>query len=181
LKRGALFLDRDGVINFDRGYVHRKEDFEFIPGIFEVVRFANKAGLRVVVVTNQSGIARGLYSESTFHSLSQWMLGQFECRGATVDAVYHCPHHPDYVYNNVRGQCTCRKPEPGMFLRAIEELRIDPDRSVVIGDNISDMQAGERAGLGELVLLRGQCNEDVELGPMRSHVRVIDSLFTLLS
>ena len=176
MKRAALFLDRDGVINVDRGYVHRQADFEFIPGIFGLVRSANEAGLCVVVVTNQSGIARGLYTEAVFQALSSWMLLQFEHAGARVDKVYHCPHHPEDGRGELRVACNCRKPMPGLFLQAIRDLGIDPAQSILIGDKPSDMQAGARAGIGRLVLLQKRCTASGAADSLPGRVTVIHSL-----
>lgn len=152
MKRPALFLDRDGVINVDHGHVHRIEDFEFIPGIFELVRAANEAGWLVVVVTNQAGIAKAYYTEEQFQLLTAWMRDQFLAQGARIDAVYHCPHHPEFGEMETRN-CNCRKPLPGMLLQAEKELGIDLKASVLIGDKQSDIDAGVSAGVGECKLV----------------------------
>lgn len=144
----ALFLDRDGVINVDRGYVSRPEDFEFVEGIFETCRRYQAQGYLLIVVTNQSGIARGLYSEQDFARLTDWMCERFREQGVTLTAVYHCPHHPDFGDPKTR-HCGCRKPAPGMLFRAIAEHHIDPARSIMIGDQPADMAAAAAAGIGE--------------------------------
>ena len=154
IARPALFLDRDGVINADHGYVHRKESIEWIKGIFDLVRWANQKSWWVVVVTNQSGIGRGLYDEADFHYLTDWMHAQFQQRQAKIDAVYHCPHHPSQAKATYQIDCNCRKPKPGMLLRAAHDLTIDLPQSVLVGDNLSDMQAGKSAGLNQLFLLK---------------------------
>jgi D-glycero-D-manno-heptose 1,7-bisphosphate phosphatase len=146
----ALFLDRDGIINADHSYVYLIKDFDFIDGIFELVAAANAAGYLVVVVTNQSGIGRGYYKEKDFLTLTKWMLGVFELRGAVVDFVYFCPFHPDQGVGEYRRESECRKPNPGMLLRAAREHNIDLARSIMIGDKQSDMDAGQRAGVGKL-------------------------------
>lgn len=148
----ALFLDRDGVINVDHAYVHRIEDFEFIPGIFELCRAARAAGHKLVVVTNQAGIARGLYSEDQFHALTAWMKQRFADEGAPLDGVYFCPTHPTAGIGHYRVESTFRKPGPGMLLQAARELAIDLPRSAIVGDKVSDMQAGAAAGLRRLFL-----------------------------
>ncbi len=145
--RAALFLDRDGVINVDHGYVHRAQDFRFIEGIFDLVRHANALGHLVVVVTNQAGIGRGFYTQAQFLALSAWMKDQFAASGCRIDAIYHCPHHPEHGLGRYRCDCDSRKPRPGMFLRAARELDIDLSRSVMIGDRPSDMVAAEAAGI----------------------------------
>lgn len=154
LLQPALFLDRDGVINVDHGYVHRVEHFDFIPGIFELVRIANQSGFRVVVVTNQAGIARGYYSGETFSHLTEWMLRRFAEQEATIDAVYHCPHHPSDGLGVNKLDCQCRKPQPGLLLQAIADLAIAGEHSIIIGDKLSDLEAGKRAGVRHLVLLK---------------------------
>lgn len=139
----ALFLDRDGVVNIEKNYLYRIEDFEFTDGIIELCRYFSDRGYLIVIVTNQAGIARGYYSEKDFIILTEWMVAEFEKAGIEIASVKHCPHHPDYT-----GECSCRKPEPGMLISAAEELDIDLSASVFIGDKISDMEAGKRAGVG---------------------------------
>jgi len=143
----ALFLDRDGVINVDTDYLYRIEEFEFIDGIFELCAAYQARGYLIVVVTNQSGIARGRYSEADFARLSAWMVDAFAERGIRIAGVYHCPHHPE-----VTGPCACRKPEPGMLLQAAAELGIDLERSVMVGDKERDIIAAHRAGVKETYL-----------------------------
>ncbi len=153
LSRPALFLDRDGVINVDRHYVYRIEDFEFMPGIMAFCRAAVDRGLLLFVITNQSGIGRGLFPAWAFHALTAWMLAQFAKEGLIITQVYHCPHHPDASQQHYRKVCNCRKPEPGMILQAAREHALDLSQSVLIGDKRSDIQAGQRAGVGTLMLL----------------------------
>jgi len=148
MKRPALFLDRDGVINIDHGYVHRSVDVEFLDGIFELVAEAKRAGYLVVVITNQAGIGRGYYSEADFQALMDWMKSKFVEHGGQIDAVYFCPYHPEHGVGEYRRDSDCRKPAPGMFLKAQSELNIDMERSILIGDKSSDMAAGLAAGVG---------------------------------
>jgi D-glycero-D-manno-heptose 1,7-bisphosphate phosphatase len=154
--RRALFLDRDGVINVDHAYVHRIDDFVFIPGIFELVRTANALQMPVVVVTNQAGIGRGMYSEQDFAALTAWMCQQFEQAGAAIDSVYHCPSHPTEGVGAYRVDSPMRKPHAGMLLAARDKLGLDMARSVLLGDKISDLQAGISAGVGLNLLLEGR-------------------------
>lgn len=148
----ALFLDRDGVINIDKGYVHKAEDCVFVEGIFELVIRANKLGYKVFVVTNQAGIARGYYSEAQFLSFSEWMKEQFLKHKARIDEIYFCPHHPIQGLGDYHRQCDCRKPEPGMFLKAKKTFSIDMAKSIMVGDNQSDLEAAQRAGVKNLYL-----------------------------
>lgn len=145
--RPALFLDRDGVINIDKGYVHRIEDWEWRPGIFDVIRGFRALGHLVIVVTNQSGIGRGMFTEQQYKDLNIHMQGLLLVERATVMAAYHCPHMPD-------DNCECRKPKPGMILRAAEDWDIDLAASTLIGDRETDIEAGRAAGVGYLILWR---------------------------
>ena len=150
----ALFLDRDGVINFDKGYVYKIDDFEFIHGIFKVCRHYMSLGFVIVVVTNQAGIATKYYTELDFHKLDLWMVSQFQKHNVDILQTYFCPHHPNFT-----GMCKCRKPEPGMILTAAKELNIDLSRSVLIGDKNSDIEAGIRAGIAKNLLVRSNSLE----------------------
>lgn len=145
--RRAAFLDRDGVINVDRGYVYRAEDFEFVSGVFEGASMLQRLGFALVVISNQSGIGRGLYSESDLLTLNAWMIQQFEQRSIHVDGVFYCPHHPTEALGRYRCECDCRKPAPGMLRRAAHELNLDLKRSAIFGDRESDLQAGANAGV----------------------------------
>lgn len=149
-KRPALFLDRDGVINVDHGYVFTPEKFDFIEGIFELVAHANNSGYLVVVVTNQAGIGRGYYTEDDFHALTDWMCSKFAEHNARIDAVYFCPYHPDHGVGVYRQESVFRKPGPGMLLKAAEDLCIDLANSLMVGDKDSDVKAAEAAGVGSI-------------------------------
>lgn len=152
-QRVALFLDRDGVVNVDKGYVHRPEDCEFLPGIFELVRRANVMGYEVFIVTNQAGIARGYYGARQFEAFSNWMLERFEAHDARITRIYHCPHHPTHGFGDLRRACACRKPAPGMIFQARDDYGIDLAGSAMVGDNLSDMEAAAAAGVGSRWLL----------------------------
>jgi D-glycero-D-manno-heptose 1,7-bisphosphate phosphatase len=146
--RPALFLDRDGVLNEDRGYVSRWEDFQWIPGARETVAAFNRAGWLVIVVTNQSGVGRGYYTEDDMHALHARMCEDLAGTGAKVDAIYHAPQHPQASVDAYRHpDPPDRKPNPGMLMRAMADFPIDRDRSLMIGDKQSDLQAAERAGV----------------------------------
>ena len=150
MSAAALFLDRDGVINVDTGYVSRREDFRWIDGIFETVRAANALGLACIVATNQAGIARAYYSETDFHALTDWMLQQFSEQGAPLKAVYYCPYHPDGIGQYRQADHPDRKPNPGMLLRAAREWGLDLAASALVGDQDSDVLAATRAGVGHI-------------------------------
>lgn len=148
----ALFLDRDGVINIDIGYLHKPEDCVFVDGIFDLVKRANVLGYKVFVVTNQAGIARGYYTETQFLEFSAWMKAEFIRHEAHIEQIYFCPHHPVYGVGEYHIECDCRKPAPGMFLKAQSEFNIDMLSSVMVGDNVSDLQAAQTAKVGHLNL-----------------------------
>lgn len=150
--RPALFLDRDGVVNVDHGYVHRPADFEFLDGIFDLCRAAKAQGYWIFVVTNQAGIARGFYTEDDFHALTEWMRAEFKAAGAEIDAVYFSPYHPEHGIGDYKRESECRKPGPGMFLQATREFEVDLARSVLVGDKISDIEAGLAAGVASNLL-----------------------------
>jgi D-glycero-D-manno-heptose 1,7-bisphosphate phosphatase len=138
----AAFLDRDGVLNRDSGYVWRREDFIWMPGAQRAVKRLNDVGYLVFVVTNQSGVARGLYKPEDVEALHRWVNGELGKSGAHIDAFYYCPHHPDVEQN-----CDCRKPAPGMLLRAMREFPVDRGLSFMIGDKQIDMEAADAAGV----------------------------------
>jgi D-glycero-D-manno-heptose 1,7-bisphosphate phosphatase len=156
MNRPALFLDRDGVINVDHGYVHTPEKFQFIEGIFDLVSTANRMGYLVVVVTNQAGIGRGYYSEEQFHALTYWMRARFTEHGGKIDSIYFCPYHPEHGIDEYRRESALRKPAPGMLLQAQSDLGIDMEQSILIGDKLSDITAGRAAGVGTLMHFCGQ-------------------------
>lgn len=149
----AVFLDRDGVINHEREYLYKKQDFYFIDGVFEACRRFQSQGYLLIVITNQSGIARGMYTEQEFHELTEWMKVQFLQRNIDISAVYYCPHHPNFGCEKYKQVCRCRKPEPGMIIQAQSELDIDLSQSILFGDKASDIEAGRRAGVGFNVLV----------------------------
>ena len=144
----ALFLDRDGVINVDGNYVHNRHEFLWCDGIFELCRAAHQHGYRLIVVTNQSGIGRGRYSQADFASLMEWMCNEMSAQGAPIAKVYHCPYHPDAVLPQYRADHPWRKPAPGMILQARDDLGLDLSRSILIGDRPSDIAAASLAGIG---------------------------------
>lgn len=142
MAKKALFLDRDGVINKEVNYLYKIEDFEFIDGIFDLCRYFQDKGYLIIVVTNQSGIARGYYSHEQFNTLTSWMIEEFAKNKIKLDKVYYCPHHPD-----ISGVCECRKPDIGMFKEAQKEFDIDLENSVMVGDNERDIEAALKSGV----------------------------------
>ncbi len=144
----ALFLDRDGVINKEKNYLYKIEDFEFIDGVFEACRYFQNQGYLIIVITNQAGIARGKYTEKDYELLTEWMIKEFEKEGVYISKVYHCPHHPEFT-----GECKCRKPKPSMLLDAQRDFDIDLSQSILVGDKNSDIEAGINAGVGNNYLI----------------------------
>ncbi len=155
MKRPALFLDRDGIVNEEIGYLHNFEHVRWISGIVPLIQRANQFGYFVAVVTNQAGIGRGYYTEEQFQELMRHMCAALASQGATVDAVYHSPFHPEHGVGIYRRESDCRKPGPGMLLRAAAEHDLDLASSMMVGDRCSDMLAGAAAGLTQLFLLMG--------------------------
>lgn len=152
--RRAAFIDRDGVINEERGHVHRDEDFILLPGVVTGLLRLQQAGYALVVVTNQAGIAKGLYDEARYLDLSAHMRDLLAHEGVRLEGVYHCPHHPEGSVERYSRSCDCRKPQPGMLLRAAVELDLALPASVLVGDKASDIDAGRAAGVGRCVLVR---------------------------
>lgn len=150
----AIFLDRDGVINIDHGYTHSIESFGWIDGVKESCKTLVEMGYQLIVVTNQAGIGRGLYTEDDFQQLTHWMKQQFALADAPLRDVYFCPHHPTAAKGEYLKQCSCRKPQPGMLLAAQQQHQLALVESWFVGDKASDMQAAQQAGVPHRVLVR---------------------------
>ncbi|MBI6548969.1 D-glycero-beta-D-manno-heptose 1,7-bisphosphate 7-phosphatase [Xenorhabdus lircayensis] len=150
----AVFLDRDGTINVDHGYVHEIDNFQFIDGAIEAMFELKEMGYALVLVTNQSGIARKIFTEAQFVQLTEWMDWSLADRGIELDGIYYCPHHPEADDEVYKKSCNCRKPQAGMLLDAQEELHIDMSASYMVGDKIEDMLAANAANVGTKVLVR---------------------------
>lgn len=175
--RRALLLDRDGVINVDHGYVHARERFEFVPGVEALCGRFQRSGYVVVVVTNQAGIGRGLYTEADFCALSRWMTDELSRRGVSVERIYFCPFHPEHGIGAYRQDSFDRKPNPGMLLKAQAELDLDLASSVMIGDKPSDVEAAIRAGVGRPILFMPDESANPSVNPaLAEHVVVVRSL-----
>jgi D-glycero-D-manno-heptose 1,7-bisphosphate phosphatase len=149
-KEKAFFLDRDGVINVDHGYVGTPDQFTFIPGVFDACRTIVDHGYHIVIVTNQAGIGRGYYTEKEFQKLSTWMKAQFAEQGIVITDVRFCPHHAEQGLGKYKKECYFRKPNPGMILSAADKHKIDLPSSVLVGDKLSDIEAGRNAGIEHL-------------------------------
>ena len=149
----AIFLDRDGTLNIDYGYVHEIDNFKFIDGTIDALRELKKMGYMLVLVTNQSGIARGYFSEEQFLQLTEWMDWSLAEQDVDLDGIYYCPHHPEGK-GEYKEDCDCRKPKSGMLLQAIKELKIDPTQSIMVGDKVEDLKAGIGAKVKMNVLVR---------------------------
>lgn len=161
----AVFLDRDGTINIEKEYLYQAEEFEFIPGAPEAIRLLNQAGVMVVVVTNQSGVARGYYSEEDVENLHRHIAVELENHGAHVDVWLYCPHHPD-GRGSYALPCSCRKPLPGMLHEAAVRYDIDLDNSIMIGDKRADIEAGMAAGCRSVLVRTGYGADDEKyVGP----------------
>jgi D-glycero-D-manno-heptose 1,7-bisphosphate phosphatase len=160
--RRAVFLDRDGTLNHDTGYVHRIADFHWLPGAVNAIRALNERGYYVFVVTNQSGVARGLYDEAAIRDLHDWMNGELRAAGARIDDMRYCPHHPEASVAAYRTTCSCRKPAPGMLLDLMKTWPVIQEGSIMIGDHESDLAAGRAAGIASAIVPPGELESFVE-------------------
>jgi D-glycero-D-manno-heptose 1,7-bisphosphate phosphatase len=148
----ALFLDRDGIINIDKGYVFRKEEFIFLEGIFNLCKVAAKLNYKLIVITNQAGIGRGYYTEDQFKELNEWMCSAFDENGVKIDKVYYSPYHPEHGVGIYKKDHISRKPNPGMIKEAELEFNLDLGKSLLVGDKYTDILAGKRAGISLNIL-----------------------------
>lgn len=150
----VAFIDRDGVINKEKQYLYKIDEFEFTDHCIDALRHIIAADYRIIIVTNQSGIGRGYYTEADYHTLTDWYLGELAAQQIAITAVFFCPHHPSAALGRYRKQCHCRKPKPGMILTAARRYGVDLAASVMIGDKLSDIQAGEAGGVGKNILVK---------------------------
>jgi len=151
----AVFLDRDGTINVEKDYLVRPEEFEFIPGAPAAIARLKRAGFLVIVVTNQSGVARGYFDIDAVHQLHEHLQRQLSADGAGIDGFYLCPHHPEHGVGEFKTDCDCRKGNPGMLLQAAKDYDIDLESSYMVGDKLADVEAGKRAGCQTILVLTG--------------------------
>jgi len=171
----CIFLDRDGNINVEVDYLHKVEDFKFIPGAKEAIKIFKNLGYMVVVVTNQSGVARGYYNEASVEKLHEYLQKEVEQVGGHIDGFYYCPHHPEKGIGSYKQNCNCRKPEPGMFYNAKKDLDIDFSTSIMVGDKISDVKGGINLGMRSILVKTGHGVEEVS--KLDFPCEVYDSLF----
>ncbi|MCK1652701.1 HAD family hydrolase [Bradyrhizobium sp. 149] len=162
----AVFLDRDGVLNEDIGYLYERAKFRWMPGAREAVKAVNDAGYFAFVITNQSGVARGLYKEADIRALHTWMSEELAKVGAHIDAFEYCPHHPEASVELYRTSCTCRKPRPGMITKIMNRFPVDCARSFLIGDKFTDIEAANGAGIHGYLFEGGNLQQFVN-----SHLR----------
>jgi rfaE bifunctional protein nucleotidyltransferase chain/domain len=181
--RKAVFLDRDGVINEDHGYVHNWSDFKFIPGAIEGLHRLYSAGYILIIVTNQSGIARGYYNENQYSELTNRMLEELLRHDINISSVYHCPHHPEALITRYKSFCECRKPAAGMIFSAQRDFNIDLSGSILIGDKLSDILAARTAGVGRAYMVG--CDKDVYIenyqAPDGCYINLLDCVKYILN
>jgi D-glycero-D-manno-heptose 1,7-bisphosphate phosphatase len=161
LQRPAVFLDRDGTLNHDTGYVYRSADFRWLPGAMSAIRQLNDSGCYVFVVTNQSGVARGIYDEAAIRDLHHWMNEELRAAGARIDDMRYCPHHPQGSIAAYRTTCSCRKPAAGMLLDLMTVWPVIREASIMIGDKESDAAAGRAAGIAAAIVPAGRLEDFV--------------------
>jgi D,D-heptose 1,7-bisphosphate phosphatase len=165
-KRKAIFLDRDGVINKDVGYLSNPDEFELLEGSLEALKILNEKGYLLIVITNQAGIARGYYSKEVLENIHEKMKDLLKRENIVLDNIYYCPHHPDFT-----GSCNCRKPNPGMILKAQEEFNIDLEQSFIVGDTLNDVQTGINAKCKSVLVLSSYGKEEQnKINSIRSHM-----------
>jgi len=166
--KAAVFLDRDGTINEQMGYINHISRFHLLPGVVDAIKRLNDANIPVIVVSNQSGLARGYFPEELLTAVHEKMHAQLAEKGARVDGVYYCPHHPEAKEKRFREACNCRKPKPGLILTAAKEMGIDPEKSIVVGDRWSDIKTATACGARSVLVRTGYGRGDEQyIGPFQ--------------
>lgn len=163
MRKGGIFLDRDGTINEEVNYLSSPEHIKLLPGSADAIHEANLLGFPVFVITNQSGIARGLFSEQQLQEIHQHLLSVLEQHDAHITAIYYCPHHPEWGSGANRNDCECRKPKTGMIMNAVRDFDVDPKESFVVGDRMVDVQTGIAVGARSILVMTGYGREELEL------------------
>ncbi|NME35995.1 MULTISPECIES: D-glycero-beta-D-manno-heptose 1,7-bisphosphate 7-phosphatase [Fusobacterium] len=173
-KNKAIFLDRDGTINIDKDYMYRIEDFEFEPKADEALKILNDLGYILIVVTNQSGVARGYYTEKDIQTLHEKLSKILKEKNINISKFYYCPHHPTKGIGEYKLDCFCRKPYPGMLLKGMDEFNIDPSLSFMVGDKLSDVEAGLKADVTPVIL---KTRNDIDFSSLSENILVFNSLY----
>jgi len=180
----AIFLDRDGTIIEDSGYISRPDQIKFIPGSIEAIKMLKEAGFKVFVITNQSGVARGYFSEDMLQTIDKVMHRHILNGGTHLDGIYYCPHHPEHGVYPYKQECDCRKPQTGLIKKAVKEHNVDLAQSYMIGDHSCDMEAGANAGLKTLFLLTGHGEKEqtkVKHKPIHTAKNLLEAVKWLLA
>ncbi len=162
LKNRAVFIDRDGTLNVEKNYVHKISDFEFIAGAPEAVRLLNENGFKVIVISNQSGIARGFFTPNDVHMLQDYIQRELHKEKAHIDAFFYCPHHPEGTIEEFRKECDCRKPKEGMLRQAEKRFNLDLSRSFIVGDHLSDVRLKEKVNSTMILVRTGHGNKTLD-------------------
>jgi len=178
MRKPALFLDRDGVVNKNHGYVFEISKFEFCTGIFEICSIAQEAKMPIIIVTNQSGIGRGYFSEVEYLSLTDWMIAEFNKQGISINQVLYAPENPETKSNSVPKR---RKPSPAMILEAADELDINLTKSILIGDEESDMIAAQRGGISHRILIGTEVSSTVASVVVEDHFKCIEAVADIVA
>ncbi|MFH1386439.1 MAG: D-glycero-beta-D-manno-heptose 1,7-bisphosphate 7-phosphatase [bacterium] len=158
--QAAVFLDRDGTIIEDTGYIKSPKEIKFIPGAIEAIKQLQLAGYKIIIISNQAGVARGYYSEDMLQTIDKTVHRLVLHGGAHIDASYYCPHHPEHGVYPYKQECDCRKPFPGLIKKAEKDLKLDLSRSFMVGDKTTDIEAGQKAGVKTVMVLTGRGKEE---------------------
>lgn len=170
----GLFLDRDGIINVDKSYLYKVEDFVFVDSIFDICRYYQDRGYLIFVITNQSGIARGHYSEDAVIRLHDWMVGEFKNRGITITDIRYCPHHHQKGIGRYKIDCECRKPKSGMIDELAKRYSVDLSHSILIGDKSSDIEAGKNGGITTNILIKSHYQDSYDYESLEDFLGSLD-------
>ncbi|MGL5123058.1 MAG: D-glycero-beta-D-manno-heptose 1,7-bisphosphate 7-phosphatase [Fusobacteriaceae bacterium] len=173
----AIFLDRDGTINVEKNYLYKIEEFEFEKGSLEAIKIFTELGYEIIIVTNQSGIAREYFSENDFKKLNDYMVKKIKEYGGKVTNTYYCPHHEEKGIGIYKKKCSCRKPESGMLLKAIEEYKINKELSYMVGDKMTDIKAGLDIGIASILVKTGYGENKIEDKNKHLKFKTFENLF----